>query len=130
PDAEEIDRRGVLEALPGLNDRAERADLLAVEHPGVVVAPGRGLAPLHAGRAVAEPRLDTALIHVGRLDDMGIRRDQFPASHRRSSLSCVITPPPRAGAWRPGPRPPPSPPRCRKRNRGSAGQRRARHWRR
>src|SRR5579859_6413108 len=50
PDAEKIDRRGILEALPGLDHRAERTDLLPLEHPGVVFTPDRGLAPLHMRR--------------------------------------------------------------------------------
>ncbi len=83
PDTEEIDLRGVLEALAGLHYRPERPDLHAVEHPGVVFPAGRGLAALHLGRPVAEPRLDTPRIHVRRLDNVGIRRDQLVLRHHR-----------------------------------------------
>src|SRR6266702_3221919 len=81
PEPEEIDLRGVLEALPGLHHRAQRADLLAVEHPGVVVAPAGGLAPFHPRRAVPELWRDAACVHVRRLDDMRVRGDQFPLWH-------------------------------------------------
>src|SRR5437667_10579182 len=83
PDAEEIDLRGVFEALPGLHPRPERPDLHAVEHPGVIFPAARGLAALHLRRPVAEPRLDAAGIHVGWLDDVRIRRDQLVLRHHR-----------------------------------------------
>src|SRR5438105_8844054 len=63
PDAEEIDLRGVLEALPGLHDRPKGTDLHPVEHPGVIFPAGRGLPPLHLGCSVAEPGLDAPRIH-------------------------------------------------------------------
>jgi hypothetical protein len=77
PDAEEIDLRWILEALARLHDRAQGADLLAVKHPGVIFAAGRRLAPLHARSPVAEPGLDAARVHVGRLDDVGVGRDEL-----------------------------------------------------
>ena len=96
PDAEEVDLRGVFEALSGLHDGPEGSDLHAAEHPGVVFPASRGLAPLHLRRPVAEPRLDASGIHVGRLDDVRIRRDQLVLRHH--------TPPPFSpiafGLWR------------------------------
>src|SRR6266436_7233354 len=83
PEAEKIDLRGVFEALPGLHDGPESADLHAAEHPGVIFPAARGLAALHLRRAVAEPRLDAPGIHIRRLNDMGIRRDQLVLRHDR-----------------------------------------------
>src|SRR5262249_58337186 len=47
PDAEEVDGRGILEALAGLHDRAQRPRLLAVDEPGVVLATCRSFDALH-----------------------------------------------------------------------------------
>src|SRR5271154_5885185 len=94
PKAEEIDLRGVLEALPGLHHRAQRADLHAVEHPGVEVAAGRSLAPFHARRAVTEFRGDPGCVHVRWLDDVRIRRDQLVRRHYELLRCCRVFYPP------------------------------------
>ena len=72
PGAEEIDLRWILEALPGLDHRAERADLHAIERPGVEFASGRRLPTLHSRRSFAQFRFEAARIQVGRLNDMGV----------------------------------------------------------
>jgi hypothetical protein len=62
PGAEEIDLRWILEALPGLDHRAERADLHAIERPGVEFASGRRLAPFHLGRPLTQFRFEATRI--------------------------------------------------------------------
>ena len=81
PDTEEINLRGVFEALPRLHDGAQRADLLAFQHPGVVFAARRGLAPLHMGRTVAQFGGEPRRVHVRRLDDVGVGRDDPVVRH-------------------------------------------------
>ncbi len=99
PDAEKIDLRRVLETLPGLHHGAQGADLLAVEHPGVVFAPGRRLAPFHPRRAIAQLGSDAVGIHVGRLDDVRIGRDELVLRHGHlRGNGCVHSAAARAGA--------------------------------
>src|SRR5215510_3589284 len=81
PRAEEVDLRGIFEALPGLHHGAERADLLSADHPRVELAPLRPLQPLQARRPVAKPRVDSPGIEVGRLDDVRIGRDELVRGH-------------------------------------------------
>ena len=83
PDPEKIDLRGIFKTLPSLHDRAQGADLHAVDDPGVVLSAGRCCPPLHLWRAVAEFGRDAARIHVRRLNDVRIRRDQLVLRHLR-----------------------------------------------
>src|SRR6516165_868385 len=83
PDAEEIDLRGIFETLPRLHHRTQGANLHAIEHPGVVLSPARGLAALHFRRPIAEPRFHAPGIHVWRLNDVRICRNQLVLGHYR-----------------------------------------------
>src|SRR5262249_61714726 len=107
PRAEEVDLRGIFEALPGLHPGAERADLLSADHPRVELAPLRRLQPLQARRPVAKPRVDPPGIEVGRLDDVRIGRDELVRGHRALLLYTRLGrrgPQPRDGVQRALPR--------------------------
>src|SRR6516162_8289724 len=81
PDAEEIDLRGVLEALPGLHHCTQGANLHAAKRPGVIFAAAWRRAPLHPWRAVAKFGLDAGRVHVRWLDNVRIRRNHFERNH-------------------------------------------------
>ena len=81
PHTEEVDRRGILEPLARLDDRADGPDPRPLEVPGVVLPADACAMPLHAGSASAELRLDPALVQVGGLDDVRIGRDDSVAGH-------------------------------------------------
>src|SRR6267154_13234 len=81
PDAEEVDLRGVFKALPGLHDGAQRADLLAFQHPGVVFAARRRLAPLHMRRAIAQFGGEPARVTGPPPGDGGVGRDDSVIRH-------------------------------------------------
>src|SRR5215475_13296102 len=68
--------------LTRLHDRAQRAGLPAVDEPRVVLAAGWRLHPFHPRRAVTVPRLDPMGVEIGRLDDVGIGRDELEIRHR------------------------------------------------
>src|SRR5262249_8526687 len=61
--------------------RTQGADLHAIDHPSVVFAARFSLAALHLWRPVAELRVDPPDIHVRRLNDVGIRRNQLVLRH-------------------------------------------------
>src|SRR2546426_1519153 len=62
PHTEEVDRRGVFEALARLDHRAHRPDADAIDVPGIVLPARARAMPFHTRRPVAELRFDIVAV--------------------------------------------------------------------
>src|SRR5215831_13427283 len=81
PNPQEIDLRWILKALSCLDHGAQGANLQAIDKPGIVFASRWRFQLLHARCSISESWLNAACIHVGWLDDVGIRRDEVVSFH-------------------------------------------------